>query len=177
VIQVPAGYTRTARALHWLTVCLLVVLFGLGISMTRWIEGDTKLRVYAWHEWVGATVFALTAVRLWWLSRHPAPALALPRMERAAVRAVHWSLYAVLIAQPITGWLMNSAFGFPLVYLGLVPVPDLVPVDRPLALRLQAIHFTLAMVLVALVAVHLGGVLFRHIVHRDGVLRRMWFTG
>jgi cytochrome b561 len=69
---------------------------------------------------------------------------------------------------------MSSAFGFPVVYLGLIPLPDLVPVDRALAARLQRLHFTLAMALLALVAAHAAAALYHHLVRRDDTLRRMW---
>jgi cytochrome b561 len=68
---------------------------------------------------------------------------------------------------------MNSAFGFTMVYLGLVPLPNLVPVNRPLALFFQWVHFTLALLLVALTAAHVGAVLYHHLLQRDGVLHRM----
>ena len=166
-------YDRTARALHWTTAILLVVLFGLGISMTRWVAEDQKIRVYSWHEWAGVTVFALTAIRLWWRLRHPPPPIDVPAWERAAATVVYVGMYLVLFAQPIVGWLMSTAFGFPVVYLGLVPLPGVVPADRALAERLENVHVTLAMVLAALFAVHLAGVLFHHLVRRDGILRRM----
>ncbi len=168
-------YGRAARALHWLTAVMLVLLFGLGLSMTRWFEEDEelKLRVYSWHEWTGLTVFGITAFRLWWRLGHPAPPIDLPRLERIGSRLVHATLYVILIVQPVTGWLMNSAFGFTMVYLGLVPLPNLVSVDRPLALFLQRVHFTLAMLLLGLAVAHAVAVLYHHIVQRDAVLRRM----
>jgi cytochrome b561 len=168
-------YDRAARALHWLTAVMLVLLFGLGLSMTRWFEEDEelKLRVYSWHEWTGLTLFAITAFRLWWRLRHPVPPIDLPPIERIGSRFTYVAFYVILLLQPISGWLMNSAFGFTMVYLGLVPLPNLVPVDRPLALFLQRVHFTLAMLLLALTAAHAGAVLYHHLVQRDGVLRRM----
>ncbi|PYR38811.1 MAG: cytochrome b [Acidobacteria bacterium] len=171
----PVTYDGPARALHWVTAGMLVLLFGLGLSMTRWFEEDEelKLRVYSWHEWTGLTLFLLTAFRLWWRGRHPAPPLDLPAFERAASRLTYGAFYMILFVQPVSGWLMNSAFGFTMVYLGLVPLPNLVPVNRPLALFFQWVHFTLAMLLVALTAAHVGAVLYHHVLQRDGVLHRM----
>lgn len=168
-------YTRPARVIHWLTAVLLLVLFGLGLSMTELLEdGDFKLRVYNWHEWTGVTVFGLTAARLWWRTTHPPPPLELPAAERVAMGLVHGTIYAVLLAQPIIGWMMNSAFGFSLVYLGLVPVPDLVAEDHDLARRFQWWHQTLALALFVLFLAHLGGVLMNQLVRRTDILGRMW---
>jgi cytochrome b561 len=168
-------YTTAARVLHWTTALLLIPLFGLGLSMTHVLEdGDFKLRVYSWHEWTGVTVFGLTAARLLWRLRHRPPPIALPAAERMARGFVHGAIYVVLIAQPITGWMMNSAFGFSLVYLGLVTVPDLVSENRDLALRLQWWHETLAIALFLLFLAHMGGVLTNHFVKRKDILGRMW---
>jgi cytochrome b561 len=166
-------YSRPARIFHWVTAALLLLLFGLGLSMTRWIEGDWKLRVYSWHEWTGLTVFAISAVRLWWRIRHPAPPLDLPRLERLAAGFVHAAIYVILLSQPIVGWLTTSAFGFEIVYLNLVPLPMLVEENRELATRVQSLHFTLAMILAGLIAAHVAGVAYHHLIRRDSRLRRM----
>jgi cytochrome b561 len=167
------SYDFASRFLHWLTAGLLIGSFGLGVSMPRVIEGDWKLRVYGWHEWIGVTIFAATIGRLIWRLRHAAPPIDLPPFERVASRLTYAAMYAVLIIQPIVGWVMSTAFGFPVVYLGLVPLPLVVEEDRALAERLQTVHFTLAMMLVALFAAHMGGVLYHHLIRQDGVLRRM----
>lgn len=166
-------YGRTARTLHWLTAILLVCSFALGISMTRFVGDDQKLRVYGWHEWVGVTIFAVTLARVVWRLVHRPPPLELPWIERVGAGSVYAAMYVVLLVQPIVGWVMSTAFGFPVVYLGLVPLPQIVEADRELAERLQPIHFSLAMVLAALFAAHMGGVLFHHLIRQDGVLQRM----
>ena len=166
-------YTRTARLLHWLTAGLLLGSFGLGISMTRWVADDMILRVYSWHEWLGVTVFGLTIVRLLWRVAHPPPPLELPLIERIGSQLVHAGLYVVLLVQPVVGWIMSTAFGFPVVYLGLFALPELVPANAQLARQLQGIHVTLAALLLVLFVGHLGGVLYHHLLKRDGVLHRM----
>jgi cytochrome b561 len=166
-------YDRLVRALHWTTAILLVALFGLGVSMTRWVADDQKIRVYGWHEWIGLTVFGLTALRLIWRLWHPAPPIDVPRWERLTATVVYIAIYLILLVQPIVGWLMSTAYGFPVVYLGLVALPTPVPVDRALAERLDGIHVALALTLAALVAVHVAGVLYHHLVRRDALLRRM----
>jgi cytochrome b561 len=166
-------YTRFARALHWITAVLLLVIIGLGVSMTRWVPDEQKIRVYSWHEWAGLTVFGLTALRLWWRLGHPAPPIDVPAWEKMSAAVVYVGMYLVLIAQPIIGWLMSTAFGFPVVYLGLLPLPAPVTEDRELAEQLEVVHRTLAITLAVLFAIHLAGVLYHHLVRRDGVLSRM----
>jgi cytochrome b561 len=167
------SYPLLARALHWTTAVLLLVLFGLGVSMTRWVPDEQKIRVYSWHEWAGITVFALTALRLGWRLTHRAPPIDIPAWEKAVAAIVYVAMYLALIAQPIVGWLMSTAFGFPVVYLGLLPLPAPVAEDRALAEQLQGVHETLAYTLLLLFAAHVAGVLYHHLVRRDAVLSRM----
>jgi cytochrome b561 len=68
-------YTGTARALHWLAALLIFCGFGLGLFMTGLEFSPAKFRYYAWHKWIGITVFLLTAARLAWRAAHPAPPL------------------------------------------------------------------------------------------------------
>ena len=167
------SYPLLPRALHWITAILLVVLFGLGVSMTRWIPDEQKIRVYSWHEWAGITVFALTALRLGWRLTHRAPPIDIPAWEKVTASLVYIAMYLILVAQPIVGWLLSAAFGFRVVYLGLITLPVPVSEDRELAARLQGLHETLAIALALLFAAHIAGVLYHHLVRRDTVLSRM----
>jgi cytochrome b561 len=167
------SFPPLARVLHWTTAVLLLALFGLGVSMTRWVPDEQKIRVYSWHEWVGITVFALTALRLMWRLTYRAPPIDIPAWEKIAAGTVYVAMYLLLIAQPIVGWLMSTAFGFPVVYLGLLPIPAPVGEDAELAARLQGLHEALAIGLVLLFALHLSGVLYHHLIRRDAVLSRM----
>ena len=63
--------------------------------------------------------------------------------------------------------------GVSVVYLGLVPLPDLVPKDREIAKTLLLVHKTLNFTLAAVVTLHVAAALKHHFVDRDGVLARM----
>ena len=53
-------YGRVAIALHWLTALLIVGSFTVGLSMVGLPFSRQKLQWYAWHKWIGITVFLLT---------------------------------------------------------------------------------------------------------------------
>lgn len=167
-------YGAAAVALHWATAALVVFNLGLGVSMVPLAISPTKLQWYLTHKSIGITVFVLTAARL--LARLvagvPAP-VAMPDWQRRAAAAVHALLYALLIVVPVSGWLYSSSTGVQVVYLGTVALPDLVPKDRSLAAALKAVHVSLNLVLVTLVAVHAAAALRHHFVDRDAVLSRM----
>jgi cytochrome b561 len=167
-------YSAAAIVLHWLTALLVVAGFTLGLSMVGLPFSRQKLQWYAWHKWIGITIWLLTWGRLAWRWRHPAPAMELmPAWQQRAAVVTHALLYALLVAIPLSGWLYSSATGVQVVYLGLLPLPDLVPKDKAMADVLRGVHVTLNFTLLALVCIHGAAALKHHFVDRDAVLIRM----
>jgi cytochrome b561 len=164
-----------AKAFHWATVLLLLGSFGIGLTMVAMPLGPGKLQAYSWHKWVGVTVFVISLVRLGWRCFRPAPPLpdSMPRWQRIAAHLSHGGLYALLIVMPVSGWVMSSALGVPTVYLGLVPLPDLVAPDRELGQSLVRLHHLLAFALATLIGIHVAAAAYHHFVRRDDILRRM----
>jgi cytochrome b561 len=97
----------------------------------------------------------------------------MPRWQRVAAAANHVLLYALLLMIPVSGWLMSSASGVPVVYLGLIPLPDLVGKDKALADQLKLAHEALNWTLIALIVLHVAAALKHHFVERDEVLPSM----
>jgi cytochrome b561 len=168
-------YTRTAKLLHWLMAALIVGLIGLGLYMEGLPFSPDKLKFYAWHKWAGVTAFALVLGRLAWRTLHrppPLPAGMTPH-QRLAAHAGHVLLYVMMIAIPVSGWLMSSAKGVPTVWFGVVPLPDLVAKSEALGEFLQTTHKYLNWLLIAVLAGHIGAALKHHFIDRDDVLVRM----
>lgn len=169
-----ARYSSAAIALHWLTAALIVANLLLGISMVPLPLSPRKLHWYAWHKWIGITVFLLTCLRLCWrLLVAPPPAVAMPAWQRRAAAASHALLYALLLVIPLSGWVYSSATGVQVVYLGLIPLPDLVPKDKALAEVLKQTHIALNFTLFMLVCLHAAAALKHHFIDRDAALARM----
>jgi cytochrome b561 len=167
-------YSAAAIVLHWLTALLVVAGFTLGLSMVGLPFSRQKLQWYAWHKWIGITIWLLTWGRLAWRWRHPAPPMELmPAWQQRAAVVAHALLYALLLAIPLSGWLYSSATGVQVVYLGFLPLPDLVPKDKAMADVLRGVHVTLNFTLLALVCIHGAAALKHHFVDRDAVLIRM----
>jgi cytochrome b561 len=82
-------------------------------------------------------------------------------------------LYLLMLAIPLAGWMYTSAAGFPVVYLKLVQLPDLVAKDKELAVLLKLVHKVLAWSLSGVVALHLAAALKHHFIDRDSTLMRM----
>ncbi len=172
-------YTRTAIALHWSMAALVIMLLAMGWIMTDMSSSPLKLKVFDWHKWTGVTVLAFLIVRALWRLAHPAPALLpMPAWQRRSAQLLHGFLYLMLLLQPITGWLYSNASGRSIVYLGLLPLPNLVGKDRALAGTLRELHSTGAVVLSIAVGLHVLAALKHHLIDRDDTVRRMlrWGT-
>lgn len=160
--------------LHWLTFTLIVGAFGLGQYLEDLPLSPTKLKLYSWHKWLGMSVLFLLPLRLafrWADKLDHTRGLTL--LEQRASALVHGLLYALLLAVPLTGWLHSSAAGFPVVWLGVLPLPDMVGKDKLLAEFFKELHEGGVNLLVILVALHVAAALYHHHVRRDGVLARM----
>ena len=168
-------YSAAAIALHWLSAALIVANLLLGISMVPLPLSPRKFHWYAWHKWIGVSVFLLAWARLLWRWARPAPPFTgMAAWQMRAARWTHALLYLLMIAVPLSGWIYSSSTGVQVVYLGLVPLPDLVAKDRVLAATLKVVHVALNVALVTLIAAHVAAALKHHFIDRDNVLARMW---
>lgn len=169
-------YTTTAIILHGLMAILLTALFILGIYMSDLPLSPWKLKLFSWHKWAGVSAFLLVSVRLAWRFSHHPPAL--PDTMTTALRSLahfgHASLYLLMFAIPLSGWLMSSAKGYQTVYFGILPIPDLLSKDKELGEILAIVHETLNYVFAALVIGHIGFAIKHHLHDKDGVLSRMF---
>ena len=168
------SYTRTAIALHWLMAALVLGTFVLGLWMTELPNSPLKLRSYNWHKWAGATFLALALLRLAWRWRHPPPpALPMPTWQARLASGVHHAMYVLFFGVPLIGWAYSSSLGYPLVWFGVLPLPDWVPQDRELARAIKPWHARAAWLLGLLVLLHLAAVIQHQWLLRDGLLKRM----
>lgn len=162
-------------ALHWLTALLILGLATVGLIMTELPSSPFKMQVYALHKSFGLTVLALALLRLLWRLLAGSPDdLPGSRLQTMAAKAVHLALYVLLFVMPLSGWLFNSAAGFPLRWFGIVTLPKLFTGYNPDLKHLaHEIHETGFYILAALLLVHAGAALFHHYIKRDNTLKRM----
>ena len=168
-------YSGPAIALHWLTAALILCTIPLGMYMSDLKLSPLKLQLYSYHKWIGVTVLLLVLVRLAWRYTHKPPALQadMPLWQQRAAHAVHHLLYLLMLCIPVSGWLMSSAKGVPVVYLGLLQLPDLVSKDKALGKLLETAHEQLSYALLLLLALHLAAVIKHQFIDRDDTLSRM----
>ncbi len=108
-------YGKVSRMLHWTIAILFMSLIPMGIFASM-IPEDTEYRnaYYVVHKTIGVTVFLLVIVRLIWnrLSRRPSLDSALTSREEKLAQRAHNTLYFMMLAIPITGFMMTSYHGY-----------------------------------------------------------------
>lgn len=178
-VPTAARYSATAMVLHWLLALVIVTMFVVGVYMTDLPFSPQRLKLYNWHKWAGVTFLALTVWRMVWRVTHRPPALPItvtrnmPGWQIRAYHATHHLIYLLFFAVPLVGWAYSSAAGFPIVWFGQMPLPDLLPVNKELAELIKPLHKLMALALLALAGLHIAAALKHHLVDRDGLLSRM----
>ena len=171
-------YTPVAKMLHWLVAGMIVLQFVLAkLADVASDEGSAvrELALLANHKSVGITILALAIVRLVWRQNNQPPALpdTMPRWQITASQLSHWSLYALLFAMPITGWLMSSASAYSVSWFNLFQLPDLVAPNPEAKEVFEETHETLGKLLILVAMIHIGAAIKHALVDKDGVLQRM----
>ena len=164
-----ARYSGVAMWFHWTIAALVIVNLVIGVFHDA--IGGLDI-----HKAIGITVLVLTAGRVAWRLGHRPPPLPAhtPAWEKGAAHATHWTLYLLMIAMPVTGWLMvsGSASRRPLTWFGLFDIPYL-PVGEAAGGVGHEAHELLGWLMLALVVLHVAAALRHRLILRDGILARM----
>lgn len=168
-------WSGIGKALHWLVAALILVMAYLGLTMGDLPNGPDKIATYALHKSIGLSILALAVLRLGWRLYAGAPeeVPGTPRWQARIATVTHVALYALLLALPLTGWLLNSAAGFPLQWFGLFNLPSLAARDEALHALAVASHEVLFWALAVLVVMHAAAALYHHLFLGDATLARM----
>lgn len=171
-------YGALAILLHWGMAIALAVLVATGLYMVAMpnVGFDTaKVTLILVHKAAGMGLLAAVVMRLAWrlANRMPRLVAGLPPWQQVAARFVHLALYALMVALPVSGWLMSSAGGYPIPLFGGVVVPDLIGVNDHLFHLLIDVHRWLAYAFMLLASLHMAAALHHHAVLKDDTLRKM----
>ena len=170
------GYSPAARVFHWLTAALVLTMIPIGIAIANADLGPAvEDPLYHIHRSIGALVLAITAARLIYRLRNPAPPLPadMPALQKGAALVTHWGLYALLIVQPIVGWIATSAYRAPVLFFWLFELPPIWREDRPFSEATFTVHRSMGIFIAALICVHIAAALYHHFILKDRVLKGM----
>jgi cytochrome b561 len=180
-------YTGTAVLLHWLIAVGIIANVALAWIWPHLADARVRPAIDT-HKSIGITILGLAIMRLLWRFGHRPPPLhpGMPDWERRSAHTVHWLLYLMIFAMPLTGWIMDSAYkdaaAHPMLLFGLFGWPRIAPImhmapgarDRVHDL-FGAAHVWLSYVVYGLFVLHVGGALKHQWADRQPELQRMWF--
>lgn len=179
-------YDGIAKALHGLMALLIIGLLLLGWSMGEVEDTALKFELYQYHKSFGLTVLVLSVVRVLWRVTHrfPDAPSSLGGLVRGLAKVGHGGLYILMLAMPLSGWVLvsTSAFKFPTLFFGLFVWPSLpfssndVGALKAVNMAAAEAHETLAAFFALLIVGHVAAALYHHFIHRDDVLLRMMPT-
>ncbi|HSC17380.1 MAG TPA: cytochrome b [Rhizomicrobium sp.] len=178
-------YGTGAMIFHWLIAALLIANICLGLYFADLPRSDPwKFELTQLHKSIGLTVLVLSVLRLVWRLTHRVPPLPAD-MDwglRVAARASHYLFYFLIIAIPLSGWIMVSAstLGLPTNYFHLFHWPNLwFMTDLPRAQKiglhepLESVHNVLAWSAIVLIPLHVLAALYHQYIRHDELLLRM----
>jgi cytochrome b561 len=140
-------FPLTSRILHWIMAVLILAMLFIGVAMVSSLSDYHRL--VSIHKPIGILILVLAALRLvnrLFFLPPPLPS-GMPVPLRVAATASHWLLYALMFAQPLVGWAMLSAAGYPISLIGAFHLPPIVPYDMALYAFLRPLHSVLAFAL------------------------------
>ena len=164
-----------SQLLHWGIVALIAWMAWLGLTMVDMPPTPAKINTYALHKSVGLTLLALVVLRLAWrlFAGAPRPVAGTPGWQARIASVTHVALYVLLLGIPLSGWLFNSAAGYPLQWFKQFNLPALSGKNEGLAELAISIHEWGFWALLVLVALHASAALYHHLFQGDDTLRRM----
>jgi cytochrome b561 len=166
-------YGTTAKVFHWLIVALLIVQYLLGWLMPDVHRGMKPGAGMTFHISVGIVILTLIVMRLAWRLTHPvAPESSLPPWQRLTSEAVHWLLYALVLATTVTGWLFASYRGWSVSFFYLTPMPMLAS-NAAAGKAIDGLHQIMEWSLLVLIGLHVAAALVHLFVYRDRIMQRM----
>ncbi|MFT5100155.1 MAG: cytochrome b561 [Flavobacterium sp.] len=168
-------YTATAKWFHWFLglVIIVMLVFGRGLEDMEIPERTETLMI---HSGLGTIVLILMLVRLAWRKTHQPPdaEASMSEMQVRLSLIMHWSLYGLIILQPILG-ILQAAYvtEYQVLAFGVIDYASLAADDSGMAQIFHIMHGINATILSVLVLGHTGAALFHHFVKKDHTLRKM----
>lgn len=168
-------FNTPAIIMHWMIAALMATVIGLALYMDDLPAGTEKYQIYMLHKSFGMMVLAVALPRIAWrfIGTHPGKIPTHRRWEKNLSNATAYGLYALMLAMPVSGLLMNSAAGYPLNLFGAVTIPPVIDKNVELGKMIKEFHEIGGTVIQVLIVLHVGGALKHLVIDRDNTLYRM----
>jgi cytochrome b561 len=166
-------FTAFSRLLHWTMAAMVLTMLCIGVAMVASLANYHVL--VSIHRPLGIAIFALVVVRFVNRSLNPPPPwpATMSRAERLAATTSELAMYGLMFVLPLVGWGMLSAARYPIVLLGSVELPPILPHNLMLYAVLRKAPTVFAYLFFLTFLAHFGAILFHALIVRDGMLKRM----
>ena len=168
-------FDPTAKWLHWLIGTIVIIMLIFGRTMEALPLTEREVIIMA-HSGLGTLVLLLMLARWGWRLSHEPPAeiSTMGAWQSRLAKLMHWSLYVLLVVQPILGILQAMYIAdYEILAFGVIDYSALAADDAERARVFHVLHGLNATVLSILVIGHIGAGLYHHFIKKDTVLRRM----
>src|SRR5271169_5454131 len=169
-------YGAIPQAVHWLTALFVIAGWLFGQFGDVLPKGPARDFGFLLHMTLGQCVLVLLLIRLLWRFADPPPAPeATPfgKLVEVAAKLGHFALYALLVAVPFLGMIVQLKRGHDLPIFAMWDFAAPWPADRAVARTMFDLHSLLADGLLILAGLHAGAAIVHHHVWRDRTLVRM----
>jgi cytochrome b561 len=166
-------FTAFSRLLHWTMAAMVLAMLCIGVAVVASLA-DYHVLVSI-HRPLGIAILILVVVRFVNRGLSPPPPFpaTMSATERLGATASEFAMYGLMFLLPLVGWGMLSAARYPVVLLGAVHLPFILPQSGRLYSFLRSAHTVLAYGFALTFLAHFGAILFHALIVRDGILPRM----
>lgn len=140
--------------------------------MTDMAPGEAKWALYGYHKSFGLLALVWFILRYVWRLVQVQPRSLQSGWMHCAAQAMHTLLYVLMVAMPLSGYVMSAAGGYDVFFFGW-KVPNLVPHDATLGKIAHALREYISYALIGCILLHVVAALWHHYVRKDDVLKRM----
>jgi cytochrome b561 len=170
-------YSKVAIALHWILAALIISNFVLA-SMAEDVARELRGAYMNPHKAIGISILLFSVFRLYWRMGHKPPPLpnAITGWQAKAGKFVHAIFYFLIIAVPLSGWIMASAHpqAPPVSFFGLFDFSLPIGKNEALAGFGHDAHEILTKPLAILIILHILAALKHQFADRLPFIQRMF---
>ena len=170
-------YSKVAIILHWVIALLIFANFYLA-SAAEDLPREAQGAFMVPHKAIGISILLFSFLRLFWRVGHKPPPLpdTLPLWQARLGKFVHLLFYFLIIAVPLSGWLMASAHpqAPPVDFFGLFDATLPIDKSKDMAGIGHEVHEILTKPLFVLILLHIIGALKHQFADRLPFIQRMW---
>jgi len=168
-------HDRVIRSLHWIIALLLLGQFAFGYWLGD-VPRNTPQRALMvnLHKSSGMLIGLLILLRVFWRFTHTAPAQPAnsPAWQRALAVGTHHMLYLLMVVMPLSGYVASNFSKHGVKFFNTWALPPWGADDKAVYAFFNQTHKLSAVLLLALVVLHVAGAIF-HAVRKDGTMQRI----